>query len=188
MEQYSDRCDFTLILGGMVTGDREGPIGAKAQYILKSIPRLEQITGVRMGEAHKAMLREGTQWQSSLLPSKAIVAFRELMPERAIDFLHAIQVAHFDRGADLNDIALYPPIAVGMGIDEELYTALLADDRLTAMTEEDFAMVAQWGISGFPALAAEVGTRFYGLAHGYRNAGELEQLFDAVLKVDPTSA
>lgn len=188
MARFGDRCDFTVIMGGMVTGDREGPIGAKAQYILNAIPRLERITGARMGDAHKSMLALGTQWQSSVLPSKAVVAVRELLPEKAVDFLHEVQLAHFDRGADLNDPALYGPIAVHLGVDEDLFDAFMADERLTAITEHDFAIVREWGIDGFPSLAAEVGTRFYGLAHGYRNADELEKLMEAVLRVDPTSA
>ena len=189
MARFDDRCDFTLILGGMVTGDREGPIGAKGRHIVENaIPRLEQLTGVRMGDRHKAMLREGTQWQSSLLPSKAVVAVRELVPEKAIAFLHEVQLACFDRGEDLNDAALYTPLAAKLGVDTDLFDAFMADERLTAITEHDFAIVREWGIDGFPSLAAEVGTRFYGLAHGYRNADELAQLMEAVLRVDPTSA
>src|SRR5882672_2696629 len=70
MSGMSDKLEFTVLMGGMVVDDREGPIGPKAERILASIPRLEQITGVKMGDAHKRMLAKGTQWQSSLLPSK----------------------------------------------------------------------------------------------------------------------
>lgn len=189
MARYQDRCDFTLIMGGMVTGDREGPIGAKGRALLENaLPRLEKLTGVHMGEDHKAMLRAGTQWQSSVLPSKAVVAVRELYPEKAVGYLHEVQLAHFDRGEDLNDPGLYAPLAVKLGVDADLFNAFMADDRLNAITEHDFAIVREWGIDGFPSLAAEVGTRFYGLAHGYRNADELTQLMEAVLRVDPTSA
>ncbi len=189
MARFEDRCDFTLIMGGMVTGDRQGPIGAKGRYILENaLTRLEKLTGVRMGEAHKEILREGTRWQSSVLPSKAVVAVRELFPEKAVAFLHEVQLAFFDRGEDLNDPALYTALATGMGIDVDLFEAFMADERLTAITEHDFAIVREWGIDGFPSLAAEVGTRFYGLAHGYRNAEDLSQLMEAVLRVDPTSA
>ena len=188
MARFTDRCEFHVVMGGMVTGEREGPIGKKADYILNALPRLEQLSGVRMGEPFKAALREGTQWSSSVLPSKAVIAFRTLMPEKAIEFLFALQHAHFQDGADLNDQAIYPPLAVSLGVDEELFTLLLAEDRLNTLTEEDFEIVAHWGINGFPCLAAEVGTRFYGIAHGYRNATELEMLFEGVMQVDPTSA
>jgi putative protein-disulfide isomerase len=185
---FSDRCEFHVVMGGMITGDRQGPIGNTSSYILSALPRLEQTTGVVMGEPFKAMLREGTRWSSSVLPSKAVVAFRLLVPEKAIDFLFALQHAHFQQGSDLNDPSLYSGIAASFGVDEELFTLLLADERITEITDQDFAMVTQWGISGFPSLAAEVGTRFYGITHGYRNAADLEKLFDAVLQVDPTSA
>lgn len=188
MARMGDKLDFTVLLGGMVVDDREGPIGRKSEYILQAIPRLERITGVLMGEAHKRVLAEGTQWQSSVLPSKAVVAVRELKAEVAIEFLHQVQVAHFQEGADLNDPSLYAPIAVRCGVDEDLFNAFMADERLTTMTRDEFRMVEQWGISGYPSLAAEVGRRFYGLAHGYRNTEELEKLFEAVLRVDPTTA
>jgi putative protein-disulfide isomerase len=188
MTRFEDRCEFHVLLGGMVVGEREGPIGLKANYILNALPRLEQTTGVVMGEPFKAMLRAGDRWSSSVIPSKAVVAFRLLLPERAVEFLHELQQAHFQEAADLNDETMYPPIAARFGVDQELFTLLLAEDRLRTMTEEDFGMVAQWGITGFPSLAAEVGTRFYGLAHGYRTPEELTQLLEAVLQVDPTSA
>lgn len=185
---FRDRLGLHVLLGGMMTGERAGPLGARGTAILESLPRLERITGVRMGAHHQAMLREGTQWLSSLLPSRAVVAFRELEPAHTFDFLHRIQQAHFQDGADLNEPSLYAPIATSLGADEDLFTALFDDERSLALAEEDFAMVAAWGVDGFPTLAAEVGTRFYGLAHGYRNAADLSQLFEAILRVDPTSA
>ena len=186
--QFPGQFEFSVVLGGMVTGEREGPIGAKAEYILKAIPRLERITGITMSEAHKTMLREGTQWQSSVMPSKAVVAFRELMPERSIDFLHEVQIAHFQGGTDLNDGSIYTPIATRLGVDADLFDAALHHEKINELTKDDFTLTANWGISGFPALAAEVGTRFYGLANGYRDKEDLAKLFEAVLKVDPTSA
>lgn len=188
MEKFAHLVDLEVILGGMITGEQEGPVGQEATHMLAALPALERTTGVRFGERYKTALLHGERWRSSVHPSRAVVAMRTLMPERAGAFLHAVQRLHFQEGADLNDLSLYAPLAAALGVDEELYAHCLADERMITETEQDFAMVAQWGITGFPALAAEVGTRFYGLAHGYRTTSELDAILQALLKVDPTSA
>ncbi|HQW87227.1 MAG TPA: hypothetical protein PLH93_08590, partial [Flavobacteriales bacterium] len=115
--QLADSIDVQLVLGGMVTGDREGPMGDMAGYILGAIPRLESYTGVRIGEPYKEQLRQGTRWSSSVPPSLAIAAFRTLAPDRTVAFAHEVQHACFRDGLDLNDKALYPTLAARHGVD-----------------------------------------------------------------------
>ena len=54
---FSDRFDFTALCGGLVTGERIGPLGEFAAYIEKAIPRVEQMTGAVFSEPHRARMR-----------------------------------------------------------------------------------------------------------------------------------
>ena len=47
-----DEFDFVTIPGGMVTGGRVGPISQMEDYISKSYPKVEKMTGIKFGESY----------------------------------------------------------------------------------------------------------------------------------------
>lgn len=181
--QVADSIDVHLVLGGMVIGDREGPMGDMADYILGAIPRLESYTGVRIGEPYKEQLRLGTRWSSSVPPSLAIAAFRTLAPERTVAFAHEVQHACFRDGLDLNDKALYPTLAARHGVDGEALTLAMADPAAKLAFEADMRRSADLGVQGFPAVFVVHKGSTRPVSSGYRSAAELRAAVRAALQV-----
>ena len=100
-QEYSESIDFDILSGGMVIGDREGLIGDKADYILSVIPRLEEYTGVTMGEAYKTKLKDKSLYQSSMKPCIALEVFKSFNTKDAITFASDLQKAQYVEGDDL---------------------------------------------------------------------------------------
>ncbi|HET8830003.1 MAG TPA: DsbA family protein, partial [Pelobium sp.] len=48
--EYKNDFDFEVISGGMILGDREGPISGTAELIKTHLPRVEETTGVVFGQ------------------------------------------------------------------------------------------------------------------------------------------
>lgn len=177
-----------MVMGGMVIGEHEDQLAAFAEGLLAELPALERRAGITVGPPYRERLEAGTAWHSSVLPSQAIAALRDLSPSTALNFLHDVQRRYIQGDMDLQDVEAYGPIAACHNVDAADFLARLHGDEAMAAAEQDFMITRSLGIDTFPTLCAEVGDRFYGLANGYRNTEELTRLLDALLKVDPTSS
>jgi putative protein-disulfide isomerase len=56
---YKDSIDFDVISGGMVVGEREGPVGDFADYILGAYTRVEEYSGMKFGQPYLDQLKKG---------------------------------------------------------------------------------------------------------------------------------
>lgn len=168
-EELQDRYDFVAHPGGMVTGERAGPMAPeKAAYIKNAFPRVEQTTGVRFGAAYRAAL-EGGRVQDSEPPSQAVTALARLDgdPGRTVPFAHALLQAIFVDGADPNDPATLAALAQPFGYDDSTFLKSLSDPDTAGFTQAGFTAASQIGITGFPTLVLRQGQRGTILAQGF---------------------
>ena len=145
-----------LRLGGLVTGARIGPYALMRTYIEGASARMTAITGQALGASFlQALLRRDDVTSSSVPPSAAILAVRDARPDLALDFAHAVQVAHFRDGHDLNDAATYQPLLDHLGIAMDL--RLPAPTDLPPALAREFDATRALGIASFPALLVRRG-------------------------------
>jgi putative protein-disulfide isomerase len=173
-KEWGDRFHFVVVSGGMITGDRQGVIAPQmAEYILNTVPRLEKMTGVKFGEVFLKTLREGTYYASSERPSRAMAVFRELYPEQAIRFAHAMQKELFLKGNSLQEDATYRSLCKDFGLDADTFLKALDALPATTAAQKDFALSAQLGVSGFPAVIGVRDGKAVALTAGYTEAAAL---------------
>lgn len=179
---YSEKANFTIISGGMVRADRAEPIGKMADYILSAIPRLEQLTGVKMGEAYIKLLKEGTSVFSSEKPSQALEAYRKIKNENIIDFAHSMQKKLFYEGKSLEVDSTYIEMAKEYSIDPVQFISTLNEIATRSAMLDGFKFVSQLGVSGFPAVIGKKNEQYYLLANGYTSFEQISKTLDAFLK------
>jgi putative protein-disulfide isomerase len=149
---FADQLNFEIWVGGMVTGSRAGLLAKSAGYIKGALATVEDRTGMLFGQPFRDLLDSPTAISDSLPPCRAIVAARQLDAARAVAFGHAVQKAHYQQGADLNEASTFGPIAEACGYDGDALMALMQTPENLALTEAEFAQVGGWGINGFPTL------------------------------------
>ncbi len=181
-KNYSDRVSIDIIPGGMVMGSRIRPVGEMADYILGAIPRLEKMTGVKMGEPYKALLREGTYITSSLKPSIALLVFKSFKKEGAIAYAHDVQEAFFLHAKDLNQDELYAEIAKNYDLPEDEFLKRLKNPEYEKLTKKEFQQVSKMGVNGFPALLIEKDDSLYMLNSGFVEYKKLASFLDKQLE------
>lgn len=164
---YEKDFTFEVISGGMVIGDREGPIGDMADYILSAIPRLQEYTGVEIGAPYIELLKEGTYFSSSEMPSIALQVFKYLSDKNAIQFAHDIQYALFYHGKSLNDINTYLQLIEPHNIDREAFIACMNDPKFSVATYKEFNYADELGATGYPTTLLQKGNEITVLARGY---------------------
>jgi putative protein-disulfide isomerase len=147
---FADRLHFHTISGGMITGDRQGVIAPQmATYILNTVPRLEQMTGVKFGEAFLKTLRDGTYYASSVRPSRAMTVFRSLHPDKAVAFAHAMQRKLFLEGKSLDEDATYHELCKDLGLDATAFIQALNDPSFLEGGRGGFCALIAFGRIGF---------------------------------------
>ena len=145
------RARWDILCGGMVLGERVGPIGRLAGFLKEALPRLEGTTGIRFGKAFTTeALERGTLVLSSLEPCRALQAVKTLAADRALAFAVGVQKALYEGGRDVTSMEVLGDVAesvrvVGFEIE---YLKTETYER----TIEEFKLVSDLGVSGFPTL------------------------------------
>lgn len=179
--KYKDDLDFEVISGGMITGDRIGPIGEVASYIGKAYKDVENATGVKFGnEFLNNTLAEGEAIFTSIPPAIALSVFKSLSPENSVQFASALQKAIYFDGIAPENLDAYGQIASRFGLDGEAFVIKMKDPAYRKSAEEDFNASAALGVAGFPSVFVEYEGSYYKIGSGYLSFSSLESNFLAI--------
>ncbi|MDR9442665.1 MAG: DsbA family protein [Schleiferiaceae bacterium] len=171
-----DPLEFRVLSGGMVLGEREGPIGEVAGYIKEAYKEVEKNTGVAFGQAFlDNILAPGTARFTSLPAALAMAAFRRYQPDNAIPFAARIQKAIYAEGKPPAEASTFGECAEDFGMQSAAFMKLMVDKELLELVRREFKVVQEWGIRGFPAVIYQAGEQGYLLAQGYTDEAGLEE-------------
>ncbi len=180
-EQYQQEIQLEVLSGGMVTGDRIGPIGAVAGYISEAYKVVENRTGIEFGEAFlNNVLKPGDVLFTSIPPAVALSVFKSLKPENAVQFAGRVQKAIYFEGLATSDPKVYGEIAAEFGLDRAAFLSKLQDPLFLEKAQEDFNRVKMLGISGFPTVLVGINDGYYPIAQGYLPFDQLEVNYQKV--------
>jgi len=170
------RAQWDVLAGGMIVGDRVGPIGQLSDFLKQTIPRLEMTTGVKFGQPfHTQILEPGTQLLSSLEPSRAIQTVKILAHDRALAYAGLLQKALYEQGRDITSLSVLGELA------EEVRVVGFEIEYLKTSTYEatldEFHRVSALGITGFPTLVGFDGDEGRVFSRGW---SPFDRVFDVV--------
>lgn len=173
--------EFRVLTGGMILGEKEGPVGEVADYIRQAYPQVEKTTGVSFGKAfQEKILEPGTAQFTSLPGALAMAAFRRYQPDNAIPFAARIQKAIYEEGRFPAEAKTYGQCAEDFGMNAQDFMKLMVDKDLLELVKQEFKVVQQWGIQGFPAVIYQHKEQGYLMTRGYVPLDTLEYTFDKV--------
>lgn len=127
---------------------------------------------------------------------RAVVTIRTHAAEHTLAMYHAIQDAFYAKGQDITQTTVLA--SVWQKVKEELldtkqlgdvdfsqdsFVSAFESDDIKTQTRNDFAMVQQWGIRGFPALIAVVNGEAQLVSNGYMEPDELLQRVRKVFQI-----
>ncbi|MEO5910401.1 MAG: DsbA family protein [Pelobium sp.] len=182
-ENHKDDFNFEVISGGMVLGEREGPITNMSALIKSHYPRVEETSGVKFGEPFIKALDEGGIYLSSEKPSIALAVFKSYHPEKAVLFAHSLQKTLNFEGKDLTVDETYRDLAINFGIDPDEFVLKLNSEEFKQAAYYDFALAKQLQVTGYPAAFIKTGDRnFHMIAKGYADLETMELRIENVLK------
>lgn len=180
---HQDELQVEVLSGGMVTGERVGPIGQVAGYIRQAYQTVEERTGVQFGKGFlKNILEPGTAVFDSVPPSLALTIAKNFKPELALSFAGALQKAIYEDGIIPQDTEAYVELAGSFGLDTEQFRNLMGHEDAISLTQQEFNLVKNWGIHGFPTLLLHEGENLALIAQGYISLEDLEKQYQLARK------
>lgn len=188
-QHYAGRLDVSVLCGGMVKGEDVEPIADLWDDLSRSLPEVEEVTGVQFGAAFKALGEAGEYVYDSEPPSRAIAAFRQITqdPARTVAFAHAVQLALFRDGRNLNDPGIYNDLLAPFGVEVAEFRRRWAAPETARAAQQEFAAVARIGVAGFPTAVVRVGEQGYVLARGYQPYEQLRAGLELLLQQEASA-
>jgi putative protein-disulfide isomerase len=180
-EKYKDSLSFEVISGGMITGNRIGPIGEVASYISWAYKDVEKATSVKFGDEFlNKTLKNGDAIFTSIPPAIALAVFKGLDPNNSIRFAAELQKAIYYDGIEPEYIDAYGQIATKFGLDADSFVLKMKDPFYKKLAEDDFKKSADLKVSGFPTIFIEMRGTYYKIGSGYMTFSDLESNFSQV--------
>ena len=185
-EQYKDLWHIEVLSGGMILPEQPVPLKATATYIQGAYKNIETLTGIKFGEDylwHIFHPDESDWFPHSEKAAIALSIFKEIYPERQIEFIADLQKALFKEGRDLTDNEAYRHLLEKYAIDAATFYGQLSSEDFEEKANFDFTLCKQLKVTGYPQLLLQAGeTHFYLLAKGYTGFEMLNQRIASVLE------
>jgi len=177
-DQIGKDIPFTALAGGMVTGERVGPVGQVAPYIKTAFKRVEDLSGVRFGGKFLEMMETGgaTIFDSEP-PSRAAYILKDAYPDAAIDIAHGVQDIIYKEGQNPNLATSYHKLASGLGMDTANFDEHFESHGYRLAIQDEFTLVKRFGVTGFPTVVYRNKEQYYLVSNGFT---ELEALNNAL--------
>lgn len=186
-EEYRQALAFEVLSGGMILPETAQPVSVMADYIQKAYRTVEERTGIRFGKDwlwHIFHPDESDWYPSSEKPAIALCVFRSYYPELCVPFSAELQYALHYEGRDLTDDEAYRHLLEKYRIPETEFYHRLHDPVYKEKAYEDFALVKQLKVTGFPTVFLQVsGTKFILLSRGYTDYTSLKKNLEEALRV-----
>lgn len=174
--------EVEIVCGGMVTGDRVGPLADIAPYLRSAYKDVEDRTGVKFGEAYLAELfGDATMIMNSIPPSLALSAFKMLNKDAraAVKFGAAIHNAIYFNGVAPENQDDWVALAVTFGLDAKDFRQAMESEQCQINLQNEFIRVQQMGVNGFPTVTLFDGNETHTLSRGYVDSATLSKQFAA---------
>jgi len=179
LKNHPNEFKLQVVNGGMITGERVGPIGEVAGYISEAYKDVEERTGVKFGAGFlEGTMKEGTAIFDSIPLAKAHLAMVEQAPARAYEFASALHSAVYVDGTAPRDQEGLGNVAAALGLDRAQWLNDVVSEKIEAQMQQGFQLTSHLEVTGFPTLVlADSSGRYVKFSSGALPLEHLEDQF-----------
>ncbi|PRD47717.1 DsbA family protein [Sphingobacterium haloxyli] len=174
---------ITVLSGGLFVGDRKRPI-SDYPHIPGANQRIEQLSGVKFGDAYQELLEKGNFVLDSEAAAKGFAALEHFSSEKAYELAAAMQKAFYSEGKSLSEEATFREIADAFGLDADEVIKRFKSDEAGRDSLKAFHTVHNLGVNSYPTLLLQKGEKLIKIGGGAMSAEKLEENFRTALQND----
>lgn len=154
--------------GGLVLGERVGPIAGHRDYLVRGLEQVRQTAGVAAGKPFlEGLLADGTYVSDSEPPCRAITVMEQLAPASAPDFAAALPDIHYIGGKALDDVDELAALAARHGADPTAFAERWQSPQARIDVQQAFADARSFGIRSYPTVLYRRGAELWQIALGF---------------------
>ncbi len=112
---------------------------------------------------------------------RAVVTVREMSPGKERDFFHYLQEAFYFKNLDLTNTEVLCSVVKDYGLDSKAFKEQFESQQMKELTQIDFALASEMGISGFPSMVLKKGEDYHLITKGYQKSDVLIKLIRETL-------
>ena len=148
--RHPDRFRYRILLGGLRTGSSALQVDEQVRsYLSVAWKEVER----RSGQPFNHEFLETADFVYDTEPAcRAVVAVRQLAPDRVFEYNEALQDAFYYRSLDPTKLETFLTIAREQGLPEEAFETAFHTEKIHRETREDFDKARSLGVHGFPSL------------------------------------
>jgi putative protein-disulfide isomerase len=181
-DDFKDKLTFEVISGGLMVGQRVGPMDVVAPYIKNAYRDVEHATGVLFGEKFvHGSLEKGTMVLNSIPPAIAMCIFKERFPEKALAFAGLLHNMIYTDGVEPENREAYSEYASHLGFDKVEFNTKMSDASYLRLAQSDFERAQALRANGFPAVYFQKDNKLEKIVSGYVPYERLRIIFEEKL-------
>lgn len=180
LKNYAERIgELKVVNYGLCPGERALVIDdIMAEYIEIEIEGVTRTTGAEFGRPFFELVARPGARLDSQPAAEALEIVRRIDSDKALDFLHAVQLSHNVAGQSLSDWGNLKQQAVSVGIGGASFDRLVASlEEITETVKREYLKRTEWGVSQAPTLFAVNDAGATKIADGYIDYTKLEENF-----------
>ncbi len=169
VQATSETLDFKLVMGGL------------RPYNTETMADLGDFLKHHWEDVHEA---SGQEFSYEILndthfvydtepPSRAVLAVRELAPEKQWIFFKRVQQAFYLQNKNTHALETYLPIVEDLGLDPTAFKERFESQELKNKIRLDFQEAGQLGVRSFPTVLLQTGSIVTPIAKGYASFAEM---------------
>ena len=184
-EEYSFQLDVEVLSGGMMIGENKMPIEKIGPYIQGAYKRVEEVTGIKFGDDflwHTANPDKSDWIMNSEKPAIALCIFKEIYPERQLEFAGDLQYALNYEGRDLDDDEAYKHLLEKYTISENDFYTKIKSDEYKEKAYYEFALCKQLNVDSYPQVLIQLhSNKFYLITKSFSTYEEVKKGIEKAL-------
>lgn len=166
IKDHFDAARFTIVVGGLRPGENAEPLDEQLKRVIE--PHWRRVRDVS-GQPFDFSFFEREGFLFDTEPAcRAVVAVRQLAPDKTFGFFCSMQEAFYARNIDITDPANLDGVLREHEIDEAAFMQEFDSDETQRATYRDFAEARRLGAQGFPSVALRNAERIVLLTVGYQ--------------------
>lgn len=178
IQKYAQKVDIEILVGGLNVENSKKLDQETRESFKDHWKSINKETGMAFNDI---VLNNKELIYNTELACRAIVAMKELKPEKQMDYFKLLQKSFYTNNKNINNISVLIELAVEIGADKEEFTKKLDDPLVKKLTQDSFERVERNGIEGFPALVfvSEMETKI--LCSGYTKFQKIEKNLEKLI-------
>ncbi len=174
-DEYGGDVQFSLLMGGLRVGAHHIREGDRLDYVQHIWAKVGDVSGQPFTVNVDKLKGKSENTEPSC---RAVVAMRDLAPEKSFSFLKRLQHSFFAENKDISDLEVLADLAAEEGAGHDDFLARLKDPEVKARTQQEFDSLHQMGVNGYPTTIVRNGEDMKILSAGYRPMENVRSFFE----------